>query len=58
MRRLASPQGGILSALEMAEFALAAVECDRVRSVPGGGVYDRTLSRTEALLGDISLDRV
>lgn len=58
MRRLAKAHGGILSALEVAEFALAAVESDRVWSAPGGGVYDRVASRREALLADIVVDRV
>jgi NAD(P)-dependent dehydrogenase (short-subunit alcohol dehydrogenase family) len=58
MQKMAAANGGILSALEVAGFALAAIEADRVHSAPGGGVYDRAAARVESLLADISLDRV
>jgi len=57
MRTLAAAHGGILTAREVAEAALLAVEAGRVHSAPGGGVRERAEARVSALLADIAGDR-
>ncbi|NQX12565.1 SDR family NAD(P)-dependent oxidoreductase [Microbacteriaceae bacterium VKM Ac-2855] len=56
MRKLAAAHGGILTALEVAEVALRAVEDGRVHSAPGGGVRERAEARVSTLLADIAAD--
>ncbi|WP_306320093.1 MULTISPECIES: SDR family oxidoreductase [unclassified Streptomyces] len=53
MRSMAAGRGGILSAREVAEAALATVEAGRVHVAPGGGVVERARARVTGLLADI-----
>jgi NAD(P)-dependent dehydrogenase (short-subunit alcohol dehydrogenase family) len=55
MRSIAAASGGILSPLEVAEAAIAAVEQDRVHVAPGHDVLARARARVEALLTDLEL---
>jgi NAD(P)-dependent dehydrogenase (short-subunit alcohol dehydrogenase family) len=58
MKKLAASQGGIITAREAAEAALAAIEADRVYAAPGRQVFERAEARTQSLLADIVHDRV
>jgi NAD(P)-dependent dehydrogenase (short-subunit alcohol dehydrogenase family) len=54
--RSVAPAGAILSAREVAESAIAAIEAGRVHCAPGAGVADRARARVEHLLTDIAAD--
>lgn len=53
MQRMAAAFGGILTAAEVAEEALAAIAADRIHVAPGGGVFDRAQARVDSLLADL-----
>lgn len=55
MRSIAAASGGILTPLEVAEAAIAAVEEDRVHSAPGHDVLSRARARVETLLTDLDI---
>jgi NAD(P)-dependent dehydrogenase (short-subunit alcohol dehydrogenase family) len=48
--------GDALSAREVAEAAIAAIESGRVHTAPGAGVLDRARSRVESLLLDLEAE--
>jgi NAD(P)-dependent dehydrogenase (short-subunit alcohol dehydrogenase family) len=47
---------GVMTAVAVAEAAIAAVEADRVHTAPGAGVLDRARTRVEGLLTDLASD--
>lgn len=53
MRQIAAASGGILTPLEVAEAALAAVMENKVHVAPGHGVLARAKARVDALLADL-----
>lgn len=55
MRSIAAASGGILTPLEVAHAAVAAVEQGRVHVAPGHDVLARARARVDALLGDLEL---
>lgn len=57
LKQHAAVEGGKISARDVAEASLAAIEADRVHVAPGAGVYLQAEARTSALLKDIAHDR-